>query len=237
MHNPFASPALDQNQQDLIPQPNVSHPIHLAEDRSPSSSVRLAASPEKGVTKMSSRGTRLWMTRDTHRSSTGRDERDKREQNDHDITKTKQTQQKEALYLSGASALLVGSAHETKVPHDNGRSPRIWGAPERRSERRESPLRAGGGRNHSPQATRSDHSPQATGVSTRRDHSPQAKDTENRHVRHVQEGTEWNIRYINGTLVNGPFETAEILSRPLDTESDEKKMRKYGVLSLFFPTL
>jgi hypothetical protein len=167
------------------------------------------------------------MTKDTHRSSNGRDERDKREQNDHDTTKTKQKQQKEALYLSGASALLVASAHETKVPHDNSRS--ILGASERRSERRESPLRAGGGRNHSPRAT---------GVSTRRDGAPQqAKDTENRHVRHVQEGAEWNIRYINGTLVNEPLETAEILSRPLDTESDEKKMRKYGVLSLFFPTI
>jgi len=224
LHNPFAI------EQDLIPLPNVSHPTHLAEeDRSPSSSVRLAASPEKGATKMSSRDTRLWMTKDTHRSSNGRDERDKREQNDHDTTKTKQKQQKEALYLSGASALLVASAHETKVPHDNSRSPRILGASERRSERRESPLRAGGGRNHSPRAT---------GVSTRRDGAPQqAKDTENRHVRHVQEGAEWNIRYINGTLVNEPLETAEILSRPLDTESDEKKMRKYGVLSLFFPTI
>jgi hypothetical protein len=168
------------------------------------------------------------MTKDTHRSSTGRNERDKREQNDHDITKTKQKQQKEALNLSGASALLLGSSHETKVPHDNGRSPRIWRAPEQCSERRESPLRVGGGRNHSPQAT---------GVSPRRDHSPQAKDTENRHVRHVQEGAEWNIRYINGTLVNVPVETAEILSRPLDTESDEKKMRKYGVFSLFFLTI
>jgi hypothetical protein len=34
-------------------------------------------------------------------------------------------------------------------------------------------------------------------------------------------------------LVNVPVETAEILSRPLDTESDEKKMRKYGVFSFF----